>query len=409
MRILYLHQYFCPPEGASGTRSYEFGRRLVATGNTVDIITSSANLPKKWQNLRILYDISFEGLDIHVCSVNYSNKMGPYQRLKAFGLFVYYSCKISHSLLKPDVVYASSTPLTIGLTGIYAAKYHKCPMVFEVRDCWPEVPIALGWLKNPLLQMLAYWLQKMIYSFSKHIIALSPDMKKYIVKRGVPDKKISVIPNCGDNQDFKPARCDFELRRQLGWPEDAIIAIHSGAMGQVNGLGEVLKMAKIIKSLAPRVLCVLIGDGKERPALEARKATEGISNIVIQDSVTKKEMPSVLASADIGLMTVLPINELYANSANKFFDYLATGLPVVMNYEGWKAELIRKFGAGLVAPPGDTNAFAETVAQLANDEDLRKRTSLAARHLSVTHFDREYWASQLEGTLRKITFDELSH
>lgn len=402
MRILYLHQYFCTPEGSSGTRSYEFSRRLVANGHHVDMITSSVNLPDEWKRPVGFYDLKFEDIYFHVCNINYSNNMNFYQRLKSFVGFAHAASRIAKSLPRPDIVFASSTPLTIGIPGIHAAKYHKCPMVFEVRDCWPEIPIALGWLRNPILRILAYWLQRRIYRFADHIVALSPDMKNVIVESGVSASKVSVIPNCSDIDLFKPSSCDFEFRHQMGWPKDAIVAIHPGAMGQVNGLGAILDAAVRLRDLAPRVICVLIGDGKERSALEARKAAEGIDNVIIQGAIPKKQMPRLTAAADIGLMTVLPIPELYANSANKFFDYLAAGLPIVMNYGGWKAELLRESGAGLASPPGENDAFATLIAEFANNKERRKRASQAARKLAVSSFDRNLLAKHFEEILQQV-------
>jgi lipopolysaccharide/colanic/teichoic acid biosynthesis glycosyltransferase/glycosyltransferase involved in cell wall biosynthesis len=402
MRILYIHQYFSTPEGTTGCRSYEFARRFVAAGHEVDLVTSDAMLPSSLKKERANYRFCIEGISVHVIRVRYENRMNVRERMRAFFSFGLKTCRAIGRLPKPDVVFATSTPLTVGIPGAYAAWFHRCPLVFEVRDLWPQVPIALGWLRNPLLKLLARGFERWVYRRSARLIALSPDMALGVARTGFHNSRIAVIPNCSDIGYYSSAWGDDEFRRRMGWSKERIVAVHPGTMGQVNGLGAVLDAARHLAKLAPEVLVALVGDGRERKEIESRIAKEQLGNVLVQNPVPKREMPRLLAASDIGLMTVLPLPALFANSANKFFDFLAAGLPIVINYGGWQAQLLRDYGCGVNAKPGDAEDLAATITLLANDDVLRLRMGRNARRLAEEHFSRDDLARQLLDVLEDV-------
>jgi glycosyltransferase involved in cell wall biosynthesis len=402
MRILYIHQYFSTPESWGGCRSYEFARRFVAAGHEVDLVTSDAMLPSSLKKERVNYRFWLEGIRVHVIRVPYENRMDFRKRVRAFFSFAFKSCRAIRRLPKPEVAFATSTPLTVGIPGAYAAWFHRCPFVFEVRDLWPEVPIALGWLRNPLLKFIARRFERWVYRRSARVIALSPDMARGVAKTGFPRSRIAVIPNCSDIGSYSSARGDDEFRRRMGWSKERIVVVHPGAMGQANGLGAVLDAAAHLAKLAPEVLVALVGDGRERKEIESRVAKDGSDNVLVQNPVPKTEMPRLLAAANIGLVSFLPVPALYGNSANKFFDFLAAGLPIVINYAGWQAQVLRQNECGLASEPGDAKGLAVAIAQLAADEGLRRKMGNNARRLAEERFSRDDLARQLLHVLEGV-------
>src|SRR5690606_3755255 len=138
MKILYLHQYFNTPNMSGGTRSYEMAKRLVAAGHEVHMITSWVQETNHldWFNEEI------DGIKVHWFPNPYSNKMSYKQRIQAFLRFAYASMQ-KIATIPADIVFATSTPLTIAIPGVLGARKQKIPMIFEVRDLWPEVPIAM--------------------------------------------------------------------------------------------------------------------------------------------------------------------------------------------------------------------------------------------------------------------------
>ena len=160
-------------------------RRLVAAGHEVNLITSrrEPGMDNDW------YMTDEEGIKVHWFPVAYSNHMGFAQRIRAFLRFAIASARKAASI-KADVVFATSTPLTIVLPGIFATWRQRVPLVFEVRDMWPAVPIAMGALRNPILIRAAYWLENLAYRRSKHVVALAPGMRDDIVSTGLIQQRL---------------------------------------------------------------------------------------------------------------------------------------------------------------------------------------------------------------------------
>src|SRR5690606_10899950 len=126
---------------------------------------------------------------------------------------------------------------TIALPGIYASRRLGVPMVFEVRDLWPTVPIALRALKSPPSIAAARWLERVAYNNSARVVALSPEMKAGIAAAGYPDDRISVIPNGCDLDAFNIGpEAAIAIRRRFEWLQDRPLVIYTGTLGQVNGV-----------------------------------------------------------------------------------------------------------------------------------------------------------------------------
>ena len=169
MRIIYLHQYFVLPSQPGGTRSYEMARRLASFGHQVHMVTSDhASAPgrsPRWE------EREEAGIHVHRYPVPYSNAMSYSQRIRAFLQYASRSA-LRAAQLPGDVVFATSTPLTIALPGVYAARRQGIAMVFEVRDLWPDLPIAIGAITGRLPVTAARWLERFAYKNSAQIVAL---------------------------------------------------------------------------------------------------------------------------------------------------------------------------------------------------------------------------------------------
>ncbi|MHA1360538.1 MAG: glycosyltransferase [Candidatus Helarchaeota archaeon] len=159
-------------------------RRLVAAGHDVTLLTSSANLGEIWAPKSGWHSHKIKGIRLEVLKLSYSNEMSFATRIKAFFKF---SLSASWHIrkFKADIVFATSTPLTIAIPALVAKFWHRIPIVFEVRDLWPELPIAVGALRHPLSKILARALEWMAYHASAHIVALSPGMAEGIMSRGI--------------------------------------------------------------------------------------------------------------------------------------------------------------------------------------------------------------------------------
>lgn len=398
MRILYFHQYFNTPKMAGGTRSYEMARRLLQAGHDVQMITSD----RSFKVLDDWYRTKEAGIQVHWLSVPYSNVMPYHLRIKAF---LRYSIKagLYSSNIKADIIFATSTPLTIALPSVYAARRQKIPMVFEVRDLWPELPIAVGALKGPFISP-ARWLEKFAYKNSSEIVALSHGMKQGIVRTGYPSENVHVIPNSCDINLFQvPLEAGTAFRKRFPWLGNRPLVIYAGTFGRINGVGYFVRLAAETRGFAPEVRFLAIGDGYEHNIVAklARKLGVLNQNFFMMPQLPKSEMPALFSAATISTSTFIDLPQMWANSANKFFDSLASGRPVAINYGGWQADLLKETGAGLVLPPRNLHAAAQLLINSLNNKDWLTKAGKAALNLARNRFDRDLLANQLEAVLLK--------
>jgi glycosyltransferase involved in cell wall biosynthesis len=390
MRVLYFHQHFTTPSGAGGTRSYEMARRLIAHGHAVTMVCGSPHHGSSGAQgpaVRGLRRGKVDGIDVVEIVLPYSNYDSFLRRAWTFIRFAV-KC-VGIGFREPfDLVFATSTPLTIAIPGVLVRLLRRKPFVFEVRDLWPELPKAMGVIKNPLVLMGMSGLEWAAYHAASRCIGLSPGMVEGIGRRGIPRERIAMVPNGADLDLFRPLA---KSRSLPGVAATDFLAVFAGAHGIANGVDMILDAAAALKKRgASRIKIALIGDGRCKPALRERASREGLDNVLFFDPMPKRQLAQVLGSADVGLMTLQNVSAFYyGTSPNKFFDYIASGLAVVNNYPGWLAELIHGAGCGVVCPPGDASAFADSLEALSSDPARVLQMGVNARRLAESQFSRD--------------------
>jgi glycosyltransferase involved in cell wall biosynthesis len=402
MKVLYFHQHFTTPSIGGGTRSYEFARKLIDSGHKVTLVcgeTAKLNLPST--DVKGVYRGDIDGIDVIQINIPYSNSDGIAKRALIFVKFAWKGIQVAMKE-EYDLLFSTSTPLTAGLPGIWMKWFSikKSKFVFEVRDLWPELPKALG-MKNPFLLWGMRVLEKLSYKKADGCIGLSPGICEGI-KRIVPDKEVELVPNGCDLDIFKPGkREDLKLEGVL--PADTV-AVFTGAHGIANGLESVLDMASVLKQKNRNdIKITFIGDGKVKSDLVKRANDEGLDNCRFFDPVPKTVLNKIVSSADIGLMVLKNVPAFYyGTSPNKFFDYIASGLPVVNNYPGWLSDMIIENNCGLVVPPDNAEAFADAIIELADSPEKRKVMGVNSRSLAEKQFSRDDLACRFVKFLERI-------
>jgi len=383
----------------AGNRSYEFARRLVAMGHDVQMVTSFTHAkpgdPLHW------FQTTEEGITVHWLPVPYSNKMAFSKRISAFLRFAVLSSRKAASL-DADVIFATSGPLTIAIPALWASWRRQIPLVFEVRDLWPEGAIQLGVLKNFIFKFLARRLERLTYHHSKQIVALSPGMKQGIFDANVDDAKVSVIPNASDLDLFSPDIDGHEFRTKFNLDGRFSLA-YFGTMGLANGLNFVLDAAAELKRRGIEdIVFILHGDGMERPILEARAQEEQLLNVIFSNPIPEKQkIAELVAAVDVCMTIYKNVPVLRTCSPNKMFDAFAAGKPVLTNMPGWLGDLAEKEGTGILVNPDDPVDFADKVIFMRDHPERLKEFGLRARALAEQVFDRDVLAKQLERVLEK--------
>ena len=405
MRITYIHQYFNTPSMPGGTRSYEMARRLVSMGHEVNVITSFQEQGKKPQ----WFETKESGINVHWFPIPYSNNMTYSQRLKAFLIFIWRSSSKA-ALLKADIIFATSTPLTVAIPAVYASYKHKVPMVFEVRDLWPEIPIAMGILRDPISCAIARGLESWAYRHSEAIIALSPGMKTGVASTGFPLNRIAVIPNSSDNKEFKyNEKLAKDFRSDRPWIADDPLLVYAGTFGKMNGVGYAVALAKELIAISSDIKILLVGDGAERNTIinEAKKAGVFEKNIFFEGKMPKEQVPALLSAATMSASFFINLPEMRNNSANKFFDSLAAGKPVFLNYGGWMHDLVLSHKCGFAAWEKPTQEVAVELDKVMHDLKWLYKSGLSAQKLAEKKFDRDVLALQLENILVAVQSGDL--
>lgn len=395
MNILYFHQHFSTPKGSTGIRSYEMAKRLIHHGHNVTMVCGT------YGGGETGLDTSFasgkregivDGIRIIEFDLVYSNSDGFIKRSMTFVKFALKSIGLAFTE-KYDVLFATTTPLTAGIPGIFARWLRGKLFVFEVRDLWPELPKEMGVIKNPIVLGLMSFLEWASYRSAHRCIGLSPGIVEGIKKRGVDESKIAMVPN----------GCDLSIFSQPNEPwcpegvkETDLMAIFTGTHGMANGLDAVLNTAVELQRRGREdIKLVLVGQGKLKPELERRAKELELNNVVFHPPVNKQKLSGLMASADIGMQVLANIPAFYyGTSPNKFFDYISAGLPVINNYPGWLAGMIQQTQCGFAVPPDEPSAFADALEKAANQREILISMGANARQLAESQFDRALLADK---------------
>lgn len=404
MKVLYYHQYFKTRNASGGTRSYEFARRLVMNGHQVTVVCarnskedlSLNGFKGRGYKMGFIDDIKVIQIDLFT-----SNKQNIVRRGWGFILFAFRSIRFAFTE-KYDVLFASSTPFTIGIPGVVVKFFRpKTVFVFEVRDLWPELPKAMGVIKNRIVLALMKWLEGITYRSANACIGLSPGMVEGIHSRGVDKMNIEMIPNACDLDLFVPGKQDKTIIS--GCDNDSFIAVFTGTHGKANGLHYVLDVAEYLISVnETNIKFVFIGDGGEKQKLMNSAKSRNLNNCIFLNPVPKKQLIELLQAADVGMMILENVPAFaYGTSPNKFFDYISMGLPVIVNHYGWVADLVTEYKCGFAASPVNCHEFGDRLRELKNNKNLRSFMGSNSRKLAENKFNREDLAHKFEDFLIK--------
>lgn len=404
MRLLYIHQHFATPKGSAGIRSYQMAKRMIERGHRVTMlcgrgIDGQTGLAGPFRNGVRRGEV--DGINVIEVDLKYSNQDNFIKRTKTFFAFMLRTTRFVFTE-KYDLLFATTTPLTVGVPGILGRWLRGKPFVFEVRDLWPELPRAMGVIRHPVALWMLGLLEWISYRSAHRLIGLSPGIVEGIERRHVPRERIALVPNGCDLDIFSP---DVEPWRPREVDDEKLVAVFAGAHGIANGLGAVLDVAAVLRARQrDDIRIVLIGNGMQKPALVDRARCEKLDNVIFLDPVSKEQVAGLFAGSDVGLQVLADVPAFYyGTSPNKFFDYIASGLPVLNNYPGWLAGLVAERGCGIAVKPRAPEAFADALEAFADDREATRAMGRQARLLAEERFSRDTlgnaWAEWVEGTL----------
>lgn len=394
MHILLIHQVFIRPQDPGGTRHFEFARHLTNEGHRVTVLAGTRSYLTGERVQAPRREELKTGLEVIRCHVFGSVHRSFLLRTAGFVSFLLSSLWVGLSIRGVDVIWGTSPPLFQGLTAWALARWKRIPLLFEVRDLWPDFAVQVGVLRSRLLIGLAKGAERFLYRRADRVLVNSPGFIDHVTAEGAPVDQVRLVPNGVDSSAFTAAADGGRVLAAHGLG-GKFIALYAGAHGLANDLGVILQAADRLRE-DPRIAFVMVGDGKEKPALKAKAAELGLANLHFLPPLEKSRIPELLAEADCGIAVLKPIPLFATTYPNKVFDYMAAGLPVVLGIQGPIREVVEGADAGVPFAPGDADGLAKAVTALADDPERAAEMGTNGRACVVKRFDRGKLAAQME-------------
>ncbi len=390
MHTLLIHQAFAADSDPGGTRHLELARYVVEAGDQFSIVASDVNYgtgKRVTPRPQLLTEENVDGIRVLRSYTPAWVRRSYFLRVFAFLTFVVTSTINGLRAGDVDLVMGTSPPIFQAFAAWFVAFIRRVPFLLEIRDLWPEFAIDIGLLKNPLLIAASRRLEKFLYQQATHLLVNSPAYRTYLLEKGVPAEKVTLVSNGVEAGLFCPGddgasvRSDFNL-------QDKFVVTYAGAFGMANDLDTLIKTADRLRSRAD-VHFLLVGDGKERERLHAEVSKRQLGNITFTGARPKRQIPEVLAASDACVALLKNIPMFRTTYPNKVFDYMAAGRPTVLAIDGVIREVIENADGGIYSPPGDDAALANSVLSLADDRPRARQMGASAREYVVRNFNRK--------------------
>lgn len=370
MKILYIHQYFKTPEEGGGIRSYHIAKAMVEAGHEVEMITTSNKSSAS---------IAFvDGIKVYYLPVSYNNTFSFFKRIWSFIKFAV-SATILSLQLKYEVLYVTSTPLSVGGIALLNKWIKGKPYIFEVRDLWPAVPIQMRIITNRILINILLQFEKVVYRNAQSIVALSPGIEAGI-RAVAPTQKITLIPNFSDLSFFKPQ------------PEKNKIPItisYIGTLGKANGLSAFVQLAAVAHQKYSDLFHFnIMGEGTEKPALVQQVYDLNLPNVSFLPFGNKEQVRKLMQKTEMMYISFAQYDILGATtSPNKFFDALAMHQVIITNFNGWLTDIMLKNNAGFQHHLGHEEELLTTIQTVYSDNNSWIAMKHASGKLALNQFN----------------------
>lgn len=392
LKILFISNFFPPETGAGSIRVEELARRWSSNGHKVTILTGYPNYPRYeiyegYKNRLISYE-KWNGLDVIRTYTYVPRKATIIQRL--FGQVMFMICGILGGLFatKPDIIVASSPPFSVGFTAFVLSIIRRRPFIFDVRDPYPEAPIELGVITNPVLIFILRKIERMFYNSATAVVTVTQGFKDILVRNGCPCGKCYVVPN-GVNVNFfqkLPSQDRNSILLKFGL-QDKFNVVYTGTLGRVHNLKIMIEAGSRLKE-DEGIRFVIAGEGAKRQEIEKMIAELQLKNFVIMNSIPKDDVRELLSVADIGFQALEDIDYIAGAHAVKIFEYMAMGLPVIFSGRGESKMLIENADCGICCGQNDLEGVINAINTLKENPDLRKRYGMNGRLYVERNFDR---------------------
>jgi glycosyltransferase involved in cell wall biosynthesis len=384
VKVLLLHQHFKTPYTGGAVRSYYLAKALVDQGVSVSVVTGYNGRVEKLDMI--------DGIEVHFVPVSYDNSFGFYKRSVSFLKYVWYAIKLSHRFKTFDFCYAISVPLTVGIAARFIKRKYGIPYIFEVGDLWPDAPIQMGFIKNRVFQNLLFDLEGSIYKSAHSLVALSIEIQKALANK-VNGKTIHLIPNMADTGFFVPEPKDPSVEKKYG-AQGKFVVSYIGAIGLANGLEHFVDCAAKSEKAGLPVHFLLCGDGGVLPTIQTKVEALKLQNFSIIPFQSRAGVKEILNVTDASFVSYKPVPVLETGSPNKYFDALASGKLIIVNFGGWIRKEIEEDRCGVYIDQRSPEDFVSKLRPFVEERKLLKEYQQRARTLAEEKYSRHQLGQQ---------------
>lgn len=407
MRILYLSQYFPPEVGATQTRAHEMARGLVQAGHQVTMIAEVPNhphgiIPPAYRG-KLYERATLDGIDVIRVWVK-ASPVKDFRSRMAFYLSYMVMAALAGLFLargRFDALYATSPPLFVGGAALIISFLRRIPLIFEVRDLWPESAVALGELKNPRAIRLAAWLEERCYARARKIIVVTQGIYQRLVERGIPTDQLVFIPNGANTDLFQPQPEAAQALRQELELDDAFVVLYAGIHGIAQGLELLLECARRLEN-NPAIRLLFVGEGPVKADLMAQAQKMGLSNVIFYGEVARERVPAFLSLAQVAVVPLRKLDLFEGALPSKMFDAWACACPTLVTIGGEAKAVLEQAAAGIWVAPEDAEALRAAILRLVDEPAQVRQMGENGRRFVAEHYSRQAQAQQLEKLLTAL-------
>lgn len=404
MNILFFSDNFPPEVNAAASRVFERACYWIKQGHRVTVVTCAPNFPhgviypgykNKWYQKEII-----QGIEVIRVKTFLAKNEGVLLRTLDFLSYLLVATPIAFFLKKPDIVVATSPQLFVGMAGCLTASYKRVPFVLELSDLWPASISALGALKNNFILKTLEKLELFLYRKAKAIITLTHSIKNDLVRRNIPQEKISVVINGVDLSRYSPQPRDLELAKEYGINNHFVVG-YIGTHGIAQGLETIVKAAKKLEQEVG-IRFLFVGTGAVKDQLLAQAKAENLQNIIFVNPQPKELMPAIWSLCNLALIPLKNVPLFTGALPSKMFEAMGMGIPLLLSApKGEASVIVEETGIGVHIPPEDPDVLAVTVQYLAqNCLELQNMTAKCRQ--VARRFTREHQANDFLTVLKSV-------
>ncbi|MGD9804279.1 MAG: glycosyltransferase family 4 protein [Hyphomicrobiaceae bacterium] len=402
MKILYTTDGFPLPHMPGGSRYYQLARWLRDQGHEVTVLCNARNYLTEADAFAGTPEDPqiHDGIKIVGLPTPKGRHQGKIGRVLVYLSLLTKTYTFGRRLPRHDLVIAGTPPLLMPLASLLLARSYRSPAILEVRDLHPQMAVASGIVKNPLIVGPWGLFERTLRKRFHHIVAAVPRMRAMIAAEGNPADKVTVVTSGYDLESDAETELPPEIEHYLAANAGKFIVAYTGNMGL--GAWDIRGLVQVADRLKHRddIRFLFIGDGEQRRLAEDDARAAHLPNTQFFSSISRLQIASVMRRAG-ALVMAYRDNPFYEYIIPiKLFDYMGAGRPIVFSGVGDGPAILEAARGGIVFNRFDSGAFAAAVAELADDPDKAAKFGANNRSYVLAHLLREkqmaHWTTAIE-------------